>query len=164
MTLIVEDGSIVSGANTVINDAFYVAYAADRGLTIGADATAREKELILAMDYLFSIEDRMKGTRVSVDQTLPEPRDNVYIFGNLFASDDIPIQYKNAQAEAAAYSNSQPLLINETSKNVKKSKVDVLEKEFFEGGSFTTKRIQRVDAAIKELLTGGSSINAVRVL
>lgn len=155
--LIIEDGSIVPNANSVVTDVEYIAYAGDRGLTIGADTATREKELILSMDYLKSIEQRMKGTRTEATQSLPEPRQNVIIFGELFASNAIPSQYKNAQMEAAAASNGQSLLTNESNKNIKLQKLDVLETEFFEGGSWSITRLERVDAALKELLIGGGS-------
>lgn len=162
--LILEDGSIVPNANTVIDDAFYTSYASARGLSVGVDATAREIELILAMDYLKSIESRMKGRRTEATQSLPEPRRNVLIFGEIFSESAIPIEYKNSQAEAAAASNGQSLLINESNTDIKRSKVSVIEEEFFEGGSWSITRLERVDASIKELLIAGGFARTFRVL
>lgn len=162
--LIIEDGSGVPNANSVVTEAEYITYTSDRGLTIGADTAAREKELILAMDYLKSIEQRMKGTRTEATQSLPEPRQNVLIFGELFAADAIPEQYKNAQMEAGSASNGQSLLINESNQNVKRNRLDTLEQEFFEGGSWSVARLDRVNAALKELVIAGGFGRTVRVL
>ncbi len=162
--LIIEDGSQVANSNTFIDDAFYVAYAAARNLTIGADAPTREIELILAVDYLTSIESRFKGTRVESDQSLLYPRRNVIIFSDLFDQDSIPIQLKNAQAETAIAANSQLLLINESNQNIQSQKVDVIEQSFFEGGSWSVARLDRVNAAVRELVIAGGFSRTVRIL
>lgn len=159
--LIIETGEGVPNANTFIDDAFYVSYAAARGLIIGADEAAREIELILSIDYINSIESRLKGTRVKSEQSLPYPRNNVTIFGKIFSSSSIPIQLKNAQAEGSAAANSQSLLTNESNKNIKLRKLDVLETEFFKGGSWSVTRLERVDSAIKELLISGGGFGRV---
>lgn len=164
MTLIIETGAGIPNSNTFISDAEYVAYAAARALTIGADAPTREIELILAVDYLTSIEQRFKGTRVESDQSLLYPRRNVIIFGDLFDQDSIPIQLKNSQAEAAAASNGQSLLTNESNLNIQSEKVDVIERSFFEGGSWAVARLDRVNAAIKELVISGGFGRTVRIL
>lgn len=162
--LIIEDGSQVAGSNSFLTDAEYVAYAAARGLTIGADAPTREIELILAVDYLTSIESRFKGTRVESDQSLLYPRRNVIIFSDLFDQDSIPIQLKNSQAEAAIAANTQLLLTNETNQDIQSQKVDVIEQSFFEGGSWAVARLDRVNAAIRELLIAGGFSRTVRIL
>jgi hypothetical protein len=164
MALIIEDGSQVANSNTFITDAEYVAYAAARNLTIGVDAPTREIELILAVDYLTSIEQRFKGTRVESDQSLLYPRRNVIIFSDLFDQDSIPIQLKNSQAEAAAASNGQSLLTNESNQNVKRNRLDTLEQEFFEGGSWSVARLDRVNATLKELVIAGGFGRTVRIL
>jgi len=164
MAITIETGAGVAGSNSFITDAEYVAYATARGLTIGSDAPTREIELILAVDYLTSIEQRFKGTRVESDQSLLYPRRNVIIFSDLFDQDSIPIQLKSAQAEAGSAANGQSLLTNESNQNVKKNKLDTLEQEFFEGGSWSIARLDRVDAAVKELLIVGGFSRTVRVL
>ena len=162
--LIIEDGSQVAGSNSFLTDAEYVSYAAARGLTIGVDAPTREIELILAVDYLTSIESRFKGTRVESDQSLLYPRRNVIIFSDLFDQDSIPIQLKNSQAEAAIAANSQLLLTNETNENIQSEKVDVISRSFFEGGSWAVARLDRVNAAIRELVIAGGFSRSVRIL
>jgi len=162
--LIIEDGSIVPGAQSVVTAAELQTYADLRGLTVPAAEEDREQLLILAMDYLKSIENRMKGTRTDVDQELPEPRENVILFGEIVDANTIPEQYKNAQMEAAIAANDQDLLLNESSQNVKKEKLDVLEIEYVDGGSWSVARLDRVNAAIEPLLISGGLSSVFRVL
>lgn len=164
MALIIEDGSIVVGAQSVVTAAEMLTYANLRGLTVPSVEADREKLLILAMDYLKSIENRMKGTRTDVDQELPEPRQNVWLFGETFDANTIPEEYKNAQIEAAIAANTQSLLLNESSQNVKKEKLDVLEIEYVDGGSWSIARLDRVNAAIEPLLISGGLSSVFRVL
>lgn len=164
MALIIEDGSIVAGAQSVVTAAELQTYADLRGLTVPSLEADREKLLILAMDYLKSIENRMKGTRTDVDQELPEPRLNVLLFGEFVDQNTIPEQYKNAQMEAAIAADTQSLLLNESSQNVKKEKLDVLEIEYVEGGSWSIARLDRVNAAIAPLLISGGLSSVMRVL
>ena len=50
MALIIEDGSIVSGANSFVTAAEMVAYASLRGVTIPASTTTQEQQLILSIE------------------------------------------------------------------------------------------------------------------
>lgn len=152
MSLVIEDGSGVAGANSYVTDAQYISYAASRGLTIGADSVAREIELIQSMDYLFSRELDMQGDRTDGLQENVYPRQNVFIRNIQLASNVIPIELKNAQMEGGSAANSQSLLINTTVQNVESQKLDVLETSFFSGGSFQNVRLDRVINYLKPLL------------
>lgn len=84
-TIIVEDGSIVSGANSYISEADLATYAADRGITIeGIPADI----IIQGMDYIESL--NYKGVKSTSTQGLQWPRFNVEVDGYLIASDIIP--------------------------------------------------------------------------
>lgn len=155
--LIIEDGSIVANANSVASDAEMKAYASLRGLTVPATQPEREALLILAMDYLLTRESAMKGTRTDVDQTLPEPRLNVWLYGQTIDQNTIPVQYKNAQIEAAIAANTMGLLTNVTNQNVSSEKIDTLQVSYFDGGSWDVARLDRVNAALNPLLTSGGS-------
>lgn len=152
MTLIIEDGTGVAGANSFATEAEYIDYAASKGLTIGSDTTAREIELIQSMDYLFSRELDMQGERTDGIQENVYPRQNVFIRNIRLASNVIPIELKNSQMEGGAAANSQSLLINETNQNVSSKKLDVLQTSFFSGGSFKNVRLDRVINYLKPLL------------
>ena len=66
--LIIEDGTIVTDANSFATDDEFKTYANLRCLDVPATQPQREALLILAIDYLFSKEKQMQGCRVSPDQ------------------------------------------------------------------------------------------------
>lgn len=152
MALIIEDGSIVTGANSFTTDAELVQYAADRSFTLPATEAERDALQILAMDYIFSVEDEMQGLRVSELQELPYPRNNVCLNCFLVAGDSIPETLKKAQMELAVQANTSELLINKSTQNVAKQKLGDLEVEYFSGGSWSTVRTDRADTYLKPLL------------
>ena len=152
MALIIEDGTQVANSNSFVNDAAYVAYAALKGLTVGATASEREIDLLAGIDYLLGQEGSLQGYRVSSTQAMFFPRTDVYLYGWAINSDSIPENIKNAQMEAAAYSTSGALLNNTQMNNVMKEKVDVLEVEYFKGGSRSNVNLQRVDIYLQPLL------------
>ena len=158
MSLIIENGSIIANANSYVTDAEYVAYAGKRGLTIGDKSTDREKELIQAMDYIFNLESKMYGVRTEDTQENAYPRTGVYIRDVLLNANTIPTELKRGQMEAASAANAFNLLINTTSSNTKKEKLDTLEVEYFSGGSFETVRLDRVNNYMKPLLKNQSGL------
>lgn len=91
MTIIVEDGSIVTNANSYVTRADYITYAAAHGITIADDANA-DVELIGAAQFIGQHEVRMIGHRVTRDQSLAYPRYDVEIEDWYWAHDEIPRQ------------------------------------------------------------------------
>ena len=162
MTLIIEDGSLVSGANSYVSDAEYVAYAAARGKSIGLDATAREIELIKAMDYIEGHRAKFKGDKFTEEQALQWPRAFVQIDGFYIDTDEIPVDLKNAQLAAASILNTEDLLLTGSNQNIQREKLDKLEVAYFSGGSYETVRTETVDVYLNSLLkaAGGAGINA----
>lgn len=101
MALIVEDGSIVTNSNSYNTEAEIVAYASLFGKTI---TTEQAEQYVLRnrgfLDTLY-----YQGTQVDFGvQSLPFPRDNVYIEGSLLPNDVIPILLKKAEQELALLS------------------------------------------------------------
>jgi hypothetical protein len=88
MTIIVEDGSEVTSANSYASYADLVAYGALRGTPADTIEEGGETLLIKAMDSLYGM--RWKGERVSTTQALEWPRYGVYLDNQLLASDEIP--------------------------------------------------------------------------
>lgn len=163
--LIIEDGTIVANANSIASDAEMKSYASLRGLVVPSTQPEREALLILAMDYLLTIENSMMGTRTDPTQALPEPRQDVYLYGELIGLNTIPVQYKNAQIEAAIAANDQSLLINSNSQNLASFSVDgVYSESYFEGANWESIRTDRIDAAIAPLLSPGGFGRPVRKL
>jgi hypothetical protein len=160
VALIIEDGSIVANANSFVTAAEMVAYAALRGVTIPADTTTQEQQIILAMDYLIDREQGMKGTRVSELQELPYPRFNVRFNGYYITGAEIPKELKNAQIELAIQVGNSELLISKTTDNVQSVSLDgVISKSYFSGGSWSTVRTDKADAFLDVLLNNGGRNN-----
>ena len=96
MALIVEDGSIVTGANTYVSRADYIAYALTVGVVIPDDATA-DAELVKSSQFIDSLEQSLMGYRVTRDQPIAYPRYDLYIEGWSWAHTEIPRQVILAQ-------------------------------------------------------------------
>jgi len=100
MALIVENGSIVEGANSYATLAQIRAYAADRGVTLSDDDTVLTPYAILATDYLESKSDLFVGKQVQTNQPLSWPRQGVIQTDNsYFPTNQIPPALVNAQCQ-----------------------------------------------------------------
>jgi len=149
MSLIIEDGTIVSGANAFNTDAEFTAYALSRGVTLPGTEDERDVLQILAMDAFTSDEDDLKGYRVSSEQELPYPRSGVY--ANCFAipNDSIPKGIKKGLLELSIQAKDGDLLVSAEVENIKKDKLGPLETEYFEGGSSIKVITEKADAYLK---------------
>lgn len=95
MALVIEDGTVVTGANSYIDVAEAKAFAAARGVDLGNDDVVTEQRLLIAMDYLESL--NYKGVRTDPDkQLLSWPRTGVTFDGRTFGAHVIPAQLKSA--------------------------------------------------------------------
>ncbi len=151
MSLTIEDGSIVAGANSYTTDAEFVAYAADRGFIIPSTESERDILQILAIDYLDGLNYKGYRTEPS-NQSLAFPRHGIYANDRWISSDEIPNELKNAQMEAAIAANSQDLLVNESKSNVSREKMDVLEVAYFSGGQWSKVRLGRVSSYLNPFI------------
>ena len=100
MAIIIEDGTIVSGANSYNSRADYIAYALLLGTTI-PDAVAADVQLITATEFMESKRAQYKGEAVDRDQSLSFPRYNVVIDGFYWTHEEIPRQAKLCQMTLA---------------------------------------------------------------
>ena len=100
MAIVLEDGSQVSGSNSYVTRAQYIAYALTLGTTV-ADSSATDDDLVAASIYIDAQEPRLKGYRVDRDQSIAYPRNGLYIEGFVWESDEIPTQVKLAQYNLA---------------------------------------------------------------
>lgn len=137
MALVIEDGSVVAGANSYIDIAEAKVYAAARGVDLGVDDALTEQRLLVSMDYLESLS--YKGYRTSPDdQELAWPRSDVVFDGRTYNANSIPNKLKHAQAQLVIELFNGVSFYSSTTANssggelaVKKEKVDVIETEFF---------------------------------
>lgn len=125
MTIIVEDGTGVPGANSYIDEAYLTEYAASRGETLPPEL---EPAIIRAMDKVESYRKNFSGKRRF---KLAYPRTDAWVDGEEFPNDEIPDEIKRAQAMfAVLVATGTSLFANFTSAAIKREKVDVLETEY----------------------------------
>lgn len=163
MALVIEDGTVVAGANSYIEVQEAKDYAAARGVDLGNDVVVTEQRLLGAMDYLESLS--YKGTRTDADnQVLAWPRVGATFDGRTFGDHVIPNQLKSAQAQLVIELFQGVVLFSSSSagggeKFVKKEKVDVIEVEYAtpkETGeeSLAVASLPAVSALLRGLLKG----------
>jgi len=97
MALVVEDGSVVTGANTYVSLAEFKAWADDRGITYGTDAAVTQ-QIYRAMDYFERLQ--FIGNKANENQPLQWPRTEALIDGYYADATEIPTPVKTALYEA----------------------------------------------------------------
>lgn len=105
MALIVENGSIVTNADSYVTRAEFIAYAAARGVTI-ADTEATDVMLRKAAQFIDSHGDNLKGDKTHRDQPMAYPRVYLTLEGWNWNSNEIPRQVLLAQLNIALDINS----------------------------------------------------------
>ena len=150
-TIIVEDGTVVPGANSYASEAELTTYAADRGVTLTA---ATDVLLIKAMDYIESL--AFIGDKHKESQPLQWPRDEVYIDRYYIERETIPKELKNGVYTAALAIDAEldPLRIIERA--TKREKVDVIEVEYMDSAA-AQPIVKTINAAMRKILAGGGS-------
>lgn len=108
MTIVIEDGTGVVGANSYITVAQARLYASIRGVELPGSTCDVETLLIKAMDYLESFNCKYQGAVTDYAQSLQWPRCGVYLNGNPepIAETTIPTKLLDAQAALAIIVNS----------------------------------------------------------
>ena len=158
-TIVVEDGTVVAGANSYVTEAELTTYAADRGITLTA---ATDVLLIKAMDYIESL--AFIGDKHKESQPLQWPRDEVYIDRYYIERETIPKELKNGVYTAALAIDAEldPLRIIERA--TKREKVDVIEVEYMDSAASQT-IVRTISAALYKILRlGGHGSSAFRVV
>ena len=158
-TIVVEDGTVVAGANSYVTEAELTTYAADRGVTLTA---ATDVLLIKAMDYIESL--AFIGDKHKESQPLQWPRDEVYIDRYYIERETIPKELKNGVYTAALAIDAEldPLRIIERA--TKREKVDVIEVEYMDSAASQT-IVRTISAALYKILRlGGHGSSAFRVV
>jgi len=155
MTLVVEDGTIVAGANSYVTLAEVREYATTRNITVPVPDAELEPHVHLAMDW-FEAED-IPSTRISVDQELNFPRVRMIVDGVAYVDGAIPKLVKQIICEAACTSLTialQPQFAGSSLGQLRRNKVDVLEKEYFQasGTSSFMPILAKLDAMMRKLI------------
>ena len=150
-TIIIEDGTVVPGANSYASEAELTTYAADRGITLTA---ATDVLLIKAMDYIESLS--FIGTKYSKSQALQWPRSNVYIDGFYFVPTIIPPALKTGQIATALAIDSDNSPLATVDRSTKREKVDVIEVEYMDNAA-AQPIVKTINAAMRKILVSGGS-------
>lgn len=150
MALIVEDGSIVSGANTYVIAVDYVAFALARGVTV-VDA---DQELTKAIDYLETLD--YSGQKVSSIQPLQFPRSGIVIDGFAVSTTEIPQELIIAQMMTAieVHAGNDPLATVE--RKVSSEQLDSMSITYADDSASTAK-LTSIDAYLRKLISGGGN-------
>ena len=162
MSLIVEDGTIVPGAESLTSVADATAYHAARGNAAWAALatdTIREQCLRKGTDFMRqAYRSRWQGVKVDEDQALDWPRYDVVVDGYTVDSDIVPTEVKNACAELALRASAGDLLADQ-SQGVIREKVGQIEVEY-DRSSPQQARYSAVESMLAPyLLAGGSGIS-----
>ena len=167
MSLIVEDGSVVTGAESYISVADASNYHTVRGNTAWAALTTdalREAALRKATDYMRqAYRSRWQGYKVNEDQALDWPRYGVEVEGYAVDSDIVPTEVKNACAELALRASAADLNPDLT-QGVAREKVGQIEVEYDKASPQFT-RYKAIDALLSPYLKaggGGCSMGVIR--
>jgi len=157
MAIIVEDGTVVAGANSYVDIPYVDVYTNDLGLSWTGSATDKERAIKRGMRYLEGLV--WEGTKTNRDNPLEWPRYDVTDKnGYCIDSDVVPEVVKKALCEASVLELAtpgilQPNMGSADGKEIKREKVDVLETEYFEGQKYGKKETTQF-TIILDLLTG----------
>lgn len=145
MALTVEDGTGKSDADSYVDEADFTAYLAKYEKTVTG---TKETLLLQAMQYLES--KRYRGVKKTQAQALQFPRYDVVVDGYLLASDEIPVNLKNAQMENALAIDGGENPMDNQDRVVKREKIGVLETEYATDGRSTT-YLKTVESLLSKL-------------
>ena len=168
MALIIEDGTIVSGANSYASLAVLRAYATARGITLSATDATVEVMAIKAMDYLEAKRNQYQGEKVSNTQELQFPRYNLIIDGFDFPANDIPNELIKAQCQLVLEVNAGNILMPTlTEAPIKKEVIGPIETEYaVSAGNSFLPDFQAVESLLAPLYKdnqSGFSLTSIRI-
>ena len=161
MTLIVEDGTLVAGANTYLTAAEANTILANFGKAALVVGTA-EASLKQAAQYLQGFS--FKGYSETQEQSLIFPRQGIVIDGFEFPFDEIPNQLKNAQALAASLVDTGTSLYSDSSgQEIIQKTVDVISVTYQPSGIASSQPIfGMIQAQLKPLLINPAQLTVTR--
>jgi hypothetical protein len=166
MSLITEDGTGLSTAESYLSVSDADTYWSNRSNTTWSAATtpAREAALRKATEYLDAT-FRWVGTIASTTQALGWPRTGAYDHEARHLVDEVPTLVENATAELALEALSAELLVtvsrNDRASRVKAGSVEVE----FEPGVSTQKAFDRAERMLTPIVTarvGSGSVSLVK--
>ena len=161
MTLVIEDGTKVTGANSYITVAEYETWVDARfgtNHTGHGDDALVERYILRAMDYFER--QAFRGVKANEDQPLQWPRYNVAIDGYYKDATEIPDEVKTALYELTRAEETSDGLLNEIKRKTKREKIGDIEVEYSDS-SASRDMLPAVSQALRKLVI--SSMQVVRV-
>ena len=149
MAIIVEDGSIVTGANSYVSEAELTAYATARGITLTGD---EEELLVRAMDYIESL--NYKGMKFSDEQPLQWPRSGVIVDGYAVSASSIPQILKNGLMQTAMAIDNGEDPLADLPRSVQSETVGPISVTYSSGAS-SVPIVRKINAQLYKLLESG---------
>jgi hypothetical protein len=175
MTLIVENGTGMSTAESYISVADATSYHSDRGNINWGLLTVQQQEQALrrATDHMLGeYRNRWNGSRVTSTQYLDWPRLGVIkkdsqgangVYGMFVVPQSIvPVEVKNACAELAIRAAAGPLR-EDLTQAIVREKIGPLDTTYDKATSEQT-RYSDVDAMLRVLLRGGGNSSMVKLI
>jgi hypothetical protein len=165
MTIIVEDGSIVDGANSYISLADARLLLANYGQDLNDNTAQAEIQLLQAMSYIEAYRAKFKGFKVLQTQPLQWPRAGVCIDDWIIDSDTIPQELINAQVYGAyEIQTGEELQANSDGLSIQSEEVvGAVKSSYYQNGSIEgSVNYVRVNDELNVLLNGGGSRGSVR--
>lgn len=152
-SIIVEDGSIISGANSYVSTTELTTFASNRGITITGTLADL---LIQAMDYIENLP--FKGVKLTEDQPLQWPRGFVNVDGYYIRTDEIPQQLKDGLCHCAIAIDQGNDPIQDLSQTAIRKKVGDLEIEYAQGTTSVTVN-RKILNVLKKLINGSNTVS-----
>lgn len=157
------------GVNSFVSVADADEYFTDRNNQswLGQNQTSKQAALIRGTDYLVQkYVGRWRGTITSTSQKLPWPRSGVITSDNqVIPSGVIPAAIKNAAAEMGLRGlTNTNLFVDEAAGlgNLKRNRVDVIEKEYFRGQT-TQNKYTIVEVILRDyIIDFGAGVQTTR--
>lgn len=157
MAIVVEDGTIVAGANSYVSEAEVTAYATERGITLTATASVL---IYKAMDYFESLD--FIGEIYQETQPLQWPRVQGVIDGYEIDYNEIPNEVKQAQLAICIAIDEGYGPLQNVDRKVSREKVDVIEVEY-SAGSMASTFSPTIQAKLRKLIKSGGGTRVWRV-
>jgi hypothetical protein len=173
INITVEDGTIVSGANSFVDTAYVLDYAISRGVDLSAtDIEIVKSYMLKAADFFLIYDKRWKGDPVVYSQSMPWPRNYVNVRGleDYYPNNEIPDLVKRAQSQLVLEQSNGIELFITTAPGlpVIKEKIDVIETTYASPVDlccldFNQPIIPIINAILAPLLNSGFRLTSKRI-
>ncbi len=128
MALIIEDGSIVTNANSYITVQEFLDWMIARGYPCEHAESHVEEHILKAMDYIESL--NFMGIKYTKEQPLQFPRDRLFIDGYSVEANEIPKELKEALYNATKADHDGDLATQPVERQTVKEKIGDIEVEY----------------------------------